>query len=573
MAATAVAVAPAALRFSFHDELMRPGTCRSRPRCRTASTRRGTSPSRTSRSATTTASICSRRRSPALLHLPVDRGVDVATLLLWARRGACSGRSASAWSAASAPGSRRSSRSSPAASRSAARSPGRRSSPGARRVPGRRHVLGERARLLVLLPAPLVAGHPGRAHRDPALHRARPAEPPGAARRAGGGARRALDERDRPLRHAPALAGGRRGLVRGPARAPARRRMLGVAALAFVRGPAARRLLPRCPACGRIDFVLHAGFTEAPGPRSVGPEDLRGAANPRARGLRDARRARLLFGLLAAGSLVVVNAVRYVGTADIIKFATVAAIALGILASAAVARLLPPPPASRPPPAPARIAAAAVLAAAASAWGCFFVLVFVLDLGDIPASMRAGPAPLEPADVSAVTFLRSRVRRGEVVFRNQRASLGYAHWGGLPQPWVSWMDWSFGIAPDRIRAREDAAPITPPGRRGVSRPGPALVRHRSPRRRAQPRRRRLDQGRGPRGWRRPSGHSGWWSSTLAEPARWGRPPTPGRGALAPAGFVAGEVAPFLVEVARRLPTRVAEAGPATFGEPLRRSFP
>jgi hypothetical protein len=169
------------------------------------------------------------------------------------------------------------------------------------------------------------------------------------------------------------------------------------------------------------------------------------------------RRARLLFALLAVGSLVVVNAVRYVGTEDIMKLATVAEIALGILASAAIAHLLPSPFRA----APARTIAAFLLTAAATAWGGLFLLAFVLDLRGIPEGMRKGPEALGPADVEAVVFLRGRVRPDEVVYRRQSASLGYSQWGGLPHPWLDWMDGSFGLDRGRLQRRRRLLAATP----------------------------------------------------------------------------------------------------------------
>lgn len=229
--------------------------------------------------------------------------------------------------------------------------------------------------------------------------------------------------------------------------------LLGVAALSVGAARLLGGFFASAPEIHPLGFELHSGFTNDArttliwNAQTFGVLPLLGAL-----GLFVPSEARLLLFLLAAGSMVVVNAVRFLGTEDIMKFATLGVIALGILASAAIARLLPPR--GEPRPAPLRTTAAAALTACATAWGWLFVLFFALDLGDIQAVLRKGPETLAPDDVAAVTFVRQRVRAGEIVFRNQRASLGYAQWGGLPQPWLNWTDWSFGLAPARLQARE-----------------------------------------------------------------------------------------------------------------------
>ncbi len=164
------------------------------------------------------------------------------------------------------------------------------------------------------------------------------------------------------------------------------------------------------------------------------------------------RRAALFFGALALGSLVVVNAVRFTGSEDIMKFATLGSIGLAVLAGAALGRLIPSPGLASAR-SPARLVAAALLTLSIVAHGGAYLLLYARNGDDIIPVLRAGPERLSPADVTAVTFVRQQARPGEMVFRNASAMHGYAQWGGLPQPWLSWTAQAFGLPPARLAAR------------------------------------------------------------------------------------------------------------------------
>ena len=60
--------------------------------------------------------------------------------------------------------------------------------------------------------------------------------------------------------------------------------------------------------------------------------------------------------------------------------------------------------------------------------------------------------PMAP-DARAASFLRSRVRPGEIVFRREGPAAGYAQWGGLPLPWSDWGTATFGFPRERTEAR------------------------------------------------------------------------------------------------------------------------
>jgi hypothetical protein len=207
-----------------------------------------------------------------------------------------------------------------------------------------------------------------------------------------------------------------------------------------------------------LPFKLHAGFSDTISETVRWNAKSFGLLLPLGViGLAVMRRARLLFFLLIAGSILVLNGVRYGLSADIMKFGALAAIALSVAGSAAIARLLPAEPRrspAEPRRSPARVAIAALVLAGACVWGVLFPLVFALDLAEIPGPLRTKPDVLGADDVRAISFLRRRVKPGEMVYRGDLVSHGYAQWGGLPQPAITWSTKAFGFPPERVAARE-----------------------------------------------------------------------------------------------------------------------
>jgi hypothetical protein len=165
-------------------------------------------------------------------------------------------------------------------------------------------------------------------------------------------------------------------------------------------------------------------------------------------GLFTRTRGRLVLAALVAGGLLVINVVRYGLSWDAVKFATVAAIALSLLAGAALAWLWYARPAL-----PAR-ALSVVLLLVALAPGLAHPVVFGLDLRGIPLGNFPKTAELlSPADEEAASWLRTRVAPSDVVYRSIPASYGYAPWAGLPEAWVEPQTRAFGFSPSRIAAR------------------------------------------------------------------------------------------------------------------------
>jgi hypothetical protein len=186
-------------------------------------------------------------------------------------------------------------------------------------------------------------------------------------------------------------------------------------------------------------------------------------------GLVVLRRERLALALLVGGSLLVVNAVRYAYSWDIAKFGVVTALALGVLSSAALARVLPGR--VRAGGHLVRVAAGAALLCGLTASALLFPLAYALDVKELPPHKK-GTAVLDDADVQAVAWLRRHIRPGEVVLRRRSVSRGYAQWGGLPQAVQDRRIRGFGFPLERIEARNQIlrsplASIRPYIREGV----------------------------------------------------------------------------------------------------------
>ena len=228
--------------------------------------------------------------------------------------------------------------------------------------------------------------------------------------------------------------------------------LLGVAVMALAAAKLLGGFFVEAPGLPPLKFVLHAGFTDTT--RDTLRWNLTNFSLLPVLavvGFATLRRGRLLFALIAAGSVVVVNFVRFTGSNDIMKFAALGSIALGVLSAAAIARVLPP---RGRPASPARVLAGGLLVATLTCEGVVFLLLLALQSADVPATLRKEPDVLSPADIEAVTFVRDRLRAGEMVYRGPRLTHGYAQWGGLPQPAITWSVRSFGFDPARLDARE-----------------------------------------------------------------------------------------------------------------------
>ena len=165
-------------------------------------------------------------------------------------------------------------------------------------------------------------------------------------------------------------------------------------------------------------------------------------------------RGRLPVALLLAGSLGVLNSLHYAYSWDMAKFGCTAEIAMGFGVAALAGRALRARPGSGIARRLAGALAAVVLVAATTVGGVAYALFIPLFPKVAGGLFNKQCWTLGDDDVRAASFLRTRVKVGELVFRRQFASVGYAQWAGLPSPWLDWAVYAFGFPYDRTGPRE-----------------------------------------------------------------------------------------------------------------------
>jgi hypothetical protein len=179
------------------------------------------------------------------------------------------------------------------------------------------------------------------------------------------------------------------------------------------------------------------------------------------------RAGRVVTALLLGGSLLVVDTVRYVHSGDIIKFGVVASVAMALAGAAAVNRLILARRGLRLAPRALLGGLCAALLLVSSWGGLAFALFFFSKTVDRYYA-HALP-PMAPDDQRAASFIRSRVKAGEMVFRREGPAAGYAQWAGLPVPWSDWATRGFGFPQERFDARSRLCKALPAA------PGPYLA--------------------------------------------------------------------------------------------------
>ncbi len=160
------------------------------------------------------------------------------------------------------------------------------------------------------------------------------------------------------------------------------------------------------------------------------------------------RRIRVLALCLFLGSLLVINTLRIKETWDIVKFATIGAIAAGILAGVTLDRLISIKRRY------VGVPLAILLFLVTTGAGFAFPITFGWDAGRLPARTPRTPAALWGPDDEVTTFLRAHMKPGEVMYRAKYAGTYYAVWTGLPQVWTEKHATSFGFTPERVARRE-----------------------------------------------------------------------------------------------------------------------
>ena len=176
------------------------------------------------------------------------------------------------------------------------------------------------------------------------------------------------------------------------------------------------------------------------------------------------RAERIFLGTLLTGSTVVILLFHYEKTWDILKFAVITALVLGILSSATIARIAAIRPRFLSVP------LVVLLMGAATVAGIAHPLIFGANVPGIPAHWYKDAPLLAHEDMDAVKWLRARIRVGEIVYRNESASAGYAIWGGIPQGWIH-NERSFGADPAAVYARDRLMQTRPPDRAAWAKQG------------------------------------------------------------------------------------------------------
>ncbi|MBK8257590.1 MAG: hypothetical protein IPK82_33590 [Polyangiaceae bacterium] len=172
-------------------------------------------------------------------------------------------------------------------------------------------------------------------------------------------------------------------------------------------------------------------------------------------GFASMKRDRILFGLLVMGSLVVVNSVRYAGSNDINKFATLGLIAMSVLGAAALAPWFPARSESATRVSPWMTAVALGLAALICTSGFAYVGAIAASSTSMSLYIRLSPVQPNADDAAAIVWLRNHVGPSDVVYRASPQAWSYSQWGGLPTPWVQWPVRALGFSDEKIGRRID----------------------------------------------------------------------------------------------------------------------
>ena len=168
-------------------------------------------------------------------------------------------------------------------------------------------------------------------------------------------------------------------------------------------------------------------------------------------------RERLLFGILACGSAIVLNLFKYTRTWDIVKFGNVLALCLGVGAGGLVYRVLRKHSATW-------VRALVLAGAMLAVWGGLaFLAAFAAKVRGIPPG--GYPRKVEkpsPQDARAIEWLRLHASPEQLVYRQGPAGLGYALWGGLPPAAFGWTTArQFGFGEQRLLEREYLQTVLP----------------------------------------------------------------------------------------------------------------
>lgn len=175
-------------------------------------------------------------------------------------------------------------------------------------------------------------------------------------------------------------------------------------------------------------------------------------------GLFRLRREKLFVALVASGAFLVPNLVRYRFTWDIVKFATVAELALALSTAAFCIHMLERYRSGKLGPIFSKTLAS-IIVIGGIGWSISFHAAAWLRVPD--TCFDAAPATYRADDAAVISYLRRHVKPGESVYRSYLISSAYSQWGGLSTPWPDEAE-SFGFAPQITRARRRFLKTLPP---------------------------------------------------------------------------------------------------------------
>ena len=163
-------------------------------------------------------------------------------------------------------------------------------------------------------------------------------------------------------------------------------------------------------------------------------------------------RERWSLASIALGGVAIIFTLRWTHEKwDVLKFSTLAQVALGLSAGALLGRWWSRGGAHR--------VSVALLLVALCYPGARFAAPFLEGLVEPDPEIEYRFARVHPSvegpDAEVLAWLRPQVTPGELVFRSSHgASFAYQAWGGLSVPWTEHRAVMFGFSDDRLRARE-----------------------------------------------------------------------------------------------------------------------
>jgi hypothetical protein len=154
----------------------------------------------------------------------------------------------------------------------------------------------------------------------------------------------------------------------------------------------------------------------------------------------------LIYILLTAGSLTVLNSVRHAHSWDITKFATITALSLSIAAVFALKKIWDRGTRGR--------SFVSLILFLTVLPGLLFCATFAVQSKGIPGALfHRSPQVLDDHDSAAVEWLRERANPEDVVYRRFPEVSGYAQQGGLAPAWVDRMVVRHGFSSIRLQRR------------------------------------------------------------------------------------------------------------------------